>query len=511
MACENNGNAVSHTAGLRTGINRLQSKFSGVTGRMVGAVTGATGRSATAALFALESFDGPRSLDALVGPAATIMEAGALLTALRPISSSGARLKLDKVVLDFEGVNLRFEAEDAPRWLTDFYERRQAQRRRLAGDSEARHLRPDKRYEGEDSAEPREKTFISKKPSPDRIADTLRKRTLLALGLIKLGQVGATFLGTGLARMSRLKRVGVVDGVEQRFFFLQTTRVPVAVWRSHLTPLLNLIDSGPAPVVKSDGIMFELGGKTWHRGTVVIQTAQGERTMTHLQSLSAPATHYYFSRRLDDNEAVGIASNQKGFDPKHLPDRNGAPSTGYAGQISEVESLLPVWASIKRGLIQAHLRWGAVSPQDRSEQRAVAPGSATSLEALAPTGSKNEVNDPHPSRERSKGKRHSQPKRTALTEPAQPDERVSQPGGGTEIHPLDNIGPRVRMGDRDYKVMVSRVRPASAGQPSLAEAAYYDDEAAVWKQITDLATREKLAAQVEAGLVQPFSQFEAPQ
>jgi hypothetical protein len=420
------------------------------------------------------------------------MEAGALLTARR--SPGGAGLKLDKVDLDFEGVNLRFEEEDAPRWLTDFYERRQAQRRRPAGDIEGRRYRPDRGSDGEDSPEPREKIPAFFKKSSDRIGETLRRRTLLALGLLKLGQVGATFLGTGLARLSRLKRVGIVDGIEQRFFFLQTTRIPVAVWRSHLTPLLNLIDSGPAQVVKSDGIMFELGGKSWHRGTVVIQTAQGQRTITHLQSLSAPATHYYFSRRLDDNEAVGIVANQKGFNPKHLPDRNGAPATGYAGQISEVESLLPAWASIKRGLIQAHLRWGAVSPQDRPEQRAAAP---------APPVSKSDGSEPHPLRGSHKGKRARQ------ADPAQPDARASQPGGGTEIHPLDNIGPRVRIGDRDYKVMVSRVRPAEAGRTRLAEAAYYDDEAGVWKQITDLAIREKLAAQVEAGLLQPFGEFEA--
>ena len=515
MSCEKNTNAVSNTAGVQTGINSLQSKFSGVTGRLVGTVTGAIGRSATAALFAVESFDGPKTLDTIIGPTATLMEAGTLLTAMRRAAADDDTFKLDKVALNFEGVKLQFEEEDAPQWVKNFYERKRAQKRSLGGDTEERRYRTDKRYEEVNPTEPPEKFRPTpKKPSvpPDRIADTLRKRTLLALGLLKLSQVSSAFLGTGLARMSRRQKAGIVDGIDQRFFFLQTTRVPVAVWRSNLTPLLNLMDSGSNKVIKSDGLMFELSGKTWHRGTVVIKTAQGERTITHLQSLSAPGTHYYFSRRLDDNEAVGIVSNQKGFDPKHLPDRSGTPATGYVGQISEVESLLPVWASIKRGLIRAHLHWGAVSPQDRNEQRTTEVVGPASVRSPGPSGSVVPgANNPHQSEAGGKEKRSRQSKATAASKPtAQPNDDMPQPKVGTDIHPLDNIGPRVQIGDKEYKVMVSRVRPAKTGQPSLAEATYYDDEAKVWKEITDPKIREKLAAQVEAGMLQPFSEIEAP-
>src|SRR5688572_7763850 len=112
MSCEKNANAVSNTAGVQTGINSLQGKFSGVTGRLVGTVTGAIGRSATAALFAVESFDGPKTLDTIIGPTATLMEAGTLLTAMRRAAADDDTFKLDKVALNFEGVKLQFEEED---------------------------------------------------------------------------------------------------------------------------------------------------------------------------------------------------------------------------------------------------------------------------------------------------------------------------------------------------------------------------------------------------------------
>jgi hypothetical protein len=96
--------------------------------------------------------------------------------------------------------------------------------------------------------------------------------------------------------------------------------------------------------------MFETDGATWHRGTSVVQTPRGERTITHLQSLNVPAAHYYFDRPITDEQAVGIASGQKGFEARTIP--------GYVGRLSRAESLCPAWAESKKAMITARLYYG---------------------------------------------------------------------------------------------------------------------------------------------------------
>jgi hypothetical protein len=96
--------------------------------------------------------------------------------------------------------------------------------------------------------------------------------------------------------------------------------------------------------------MFEHQGKTWHLGITQVQTSQGERTIGHLQSLNAPPTHYYFNRALREAEVAGVIGHQRGFTPKHLP--------GFAGEVTEVESLNPLLAGLKQRLIQTHLCFG---------------------------------------------------------------------------------------------------------------------------------------------------------
>lgn len=498
MSCENNTTAVGNTAGVKAGIRALQSRFCGVTGRMVGAVTAKAGRSATSALFVLESFDGPKSLDTLM-PVAVLLEAGALLSALRPkhpsvLNEAAGDLSDDGTtwINPYSG-----RLETLPGWFNDGV----TNRREFRAETEPRD-----RGKPRQSPEPR--AFMARTPTADQIADRARKRALMTLGVMKLAQVASVFIGTGIGRMSRRNKIGLVDGLEQRFFFLNTTKMPVTTWKSSLTPLFNLGDSGVSPVLRSDGLMFEISGKTWHRGTIVIKTAQGERTLTHLQSLSVPAAHYYFSRRLDDNEAVGIVSNQKGFDPKHMPDRQGLPSTGYAGQISEIESLLPLWASLKRGLIQAHLRWGTL-PTHNGVERTV-----TEAAASAPTDAGAGKGDHRPAAGRANGKRRQDKMRpisgsAADKTPKPSEEEALKPKINGDSHPLDNIGPRVRIGDKEHRVMVRRIVKSADGR-RLADAAYYDEENDAWKIVADDNIRERLASQVEAGMMPLWDEIEAP-
>ena len=122
---------------------------------------------------------------------------------------------------------------------------------------------------------------------------------------------------------------------------------------SNLTPLINKRDVMTVRgknIASSRGVMFETGGKTWHQGTTVVKMAGGQkRTITHLQSMNVPASHYYFDRPVSNENSVGIATGK--IRPEGVP--------GFAGQVSARESLAPSWAAAKQSLIKAHLHWPA--------------------------------------------------------------------------------------------------------------------------------------------------------
>ena len=120
-----------------------------------------------------------------------------------------------------------------------------------------------------------------------------------------------------------------------------------------LTGLLNkgdLIGShllGKNVVATEGDVVRSKGVTTWHRGTSVVKTAQGERTLTHLQTLKLPSRHLYFNRKLSDEEVAGIVS---GREKSHkLP--------GYAGEVHAMESLAPLWGSTKKAMIINSLYW----------------------------------------------------------------------------------------------------------------------------------------------------------
>ncbi len=131
------------------------------------------------------------------------------------------------------------------------------------------------------------------------------------------------------------------------FFKSQT---PVTLWKSSLTEAINRRDAPPGTgraVVSSEGVMFKVGGRTWHRGTMTADLPAGRRTVTHLQSLAIPSPHYYFDRPVSDEHAVGVATNQ--VKPEESP--------GYVGQVSQLEELCTVWAQTKHSLLKTRLYW----------------------------------------------------------------------------------------------------------------------------------------------------------
>jgi len=172
-----------------------------------------------------------------------------------------------------------------------------------------------------------------------------RNRSLNLVAALKLARAGSGSLGTGLARLSKPPD----EAISRRNYF--GGRVVLHAWDSRLSAAFNALDVPPGVTVKSSaGRMIEHQGRAWHAGTTVVETSAGERAITHLQRLQWPAQHYYFNRGLSDHELAGILSGHQEYEPKHLP--------GFAGEVGEVESLLPGLARLKRGLIRNHLLWG---------------------------------------------------------------------------------------------------------------------------------------------------------
>lgn len=135
---------------------------------------------------------------------------------------------------------------------------------------------------------------------------------------------------------------------------------------SRLTPLLNRPDRlvSSKSVVSSDGDMVSLGRQSWHRGTTVVKTSQGEQTITHLSSLDLPASSYYFNRRLADEEVAGLVSGQ--VQAHRL--------AGYVGGINPAENLAPAWSQTKRALILTRLHWPTPEKDKPGPAWEAAPG-----------------------------------------------------------------------------------------------------------------------------------------
>ncbi|MCL4298079.1 MAG: hypothetical protein KJ077_20220 [Anaerolineae bacterium] len=187
-----------------------------------------------------------------------------------------------------------------------------------------------------------------------RLATVLFPPARAAIKVIKTIEWSSQMAGNAAGALSKTEETGQVMQ-EQRTLFFFKSQTPVTLWKSSLTPLLNRGDvSGTSRLTgqnirASEGVMFQMGGKTWHRGTTVLKIPDGERTITHLSSLAYPAHTYYFNRSLSDEQAVGLATGQT--KPGEVP--------GFVGQVSPTESLAPAWAETKRAMILAQLHFGS--------------------------------------------------------------------------------------------------------------------------------------------------------
>lgn len=163
----------------------------------------------------------------------------------------------------------------------------------------------------------------------------------------KVSEILTGKIGTVAATLSETGPAGSVTTERRRFLFFKSKQT-VELNRSGLTGWLNRQNViGQRELSASNGLLFTSGGKSWHRGTVTFAVGQNKRTITHLQSLSYPAEHYYFDRRLSNQQAVALAGGQS--KPETIP--------GFTGRVSKAEMLCPAWAGTKRALILARLHW----------------------------------------------------------------------------------------------------------------------------------------------------------
>lgn len=175
----------------------------------------------------------------------------------------------------------------------------------------------------------------------------------VAAKIVNISGMVSGIAATQLAGLSKTGEAGQVERTTKSFFFFK--KRPVTVWKSSLTGYLNQMDaiSGMDKVTASRGEMFSVSiGSTWHCGRMTLKNADGQsRAITHLQSLSIPPAHYYFSRDISREQAVGVATGD--LKPEDVP--------GYAGQITASEALCPAWAAAKQTLIKGYLRFGPKS------------------------------------------------------------------------------------------------------------------------------------------------------
>jgi hypothetical protein len=191
---------------------------------------------------------------------------------------------------------------------------------------------------------------------------TQKMKSGLAIGAVAASAVAGLSLKEKTHALTQERRSGL--------FF--KSKVKVEFSKSRLTGLLNRLDLAGSHllgqnIVSSEGELVSARGKAWHRGTVVFKTLSGERTMTHLQSISLPATHYYFDRALTDEETAGIVSGQKGFKPQQM--------AGYVGEINAMEGLAPAWARTKRAMIRTRLYF-PTQPQGWTKTKTEKTGAA---------------------------------------------------------------------------------------------------------------------------------------
>ena len=186
--------------------------------------------------------------------------------------------------------------------------------------------------------------------APRSMGEIMRNRRVLGQARRAIGVAGAVSALSASAAVWATKEQG-----DERTLALQKNNKALAEVTfqksAKMTGFLNKLDLIGSHrlgknVVSSEGdIVRAAKGGAWHRGTSVVETPNGQRTITHLQSLKLPAQHYYFDRKMSDGEVAGIVSGQT--KANRLP--------GYVGEVHPMENLVPSWGTTKKAMITTRL------------------------------------------------------------------------------------------------------------------------------------------------------------
>lgn len=186
--------------------------------------------------------------------------------------------------------------------------------------------------------------------APRSMGDIKRNRQVMGQARRAVSTVGAVSTLTASAAVWATKD----QGAERTLTLQQNDKAlaEVSLQKStKMTQVLNKLDLvGSHRLGKnmnsSEGdVVRPAKGGAWHRGTSVVQTPGGQRTITHVQSLKLPAQHYYFDQKLSDGEVAGLVTGQT--KANRLP--------GYVGEVHAMENLVPSWGATKKAMITTRL------------------------------------------------------------------------------------------------------------------------------------------------------------
>jgi hypothetical protein len=294
VSCDRNGTKVSTTAAVKTGLGRTASKIGNVTGTAVSAWAGSQDRLNEQLLRRLAPASN-RMLKTVDRPVVAVAKIAPTLAAV------AAAIRFRGYLVTQPGQTPVAAVAVAPRPKGEIWRNRRAigQTRRVVGT-----------------------VGMVSALSGSLIARATRSGTDgRVLELKRNGKMQAAVKFQKSATMTRWLNKGDVIG-------------------SHL--LGKNVVSSEGDIVQQEG-----SSPAWHRGTTVVKTPQGERTITHLQSLKLPGQHFYFDRKLSDEEVAGLVTGQA----------KAHQLAGYAGEVHPAESLTPLWGATKKALITNRLYW----------------------------------------------------------------------------------------------------------------------------------------------------------
>jgi hypothetical protein len=299
----------------------------------------------------------------------------------------------------------------------------------------------------------------------------------------------------------------------------------ILIRKSPFTPkaagVMNRLTGGR--VLEASGYYFFEGGRTWHCQSTTFRIGDEPRTLTRLNSFSIPQREYFFDRPVAVPGDREPAEGEKTIPVQRIIDTvkgDEEPDTipGFIGSINELEGATPL-RNIKHILFAAN--WLLVDPGERDGS----DGEYVDYEALVKgtrpggpdtgSGGVYRVTRPASSSSSSSGYWPSTtriPIRTASTpEPVRTSSPQVQPYGadlfrsGSAVSPASNLSPaeryrdRIRIGNKDYPLVVKRVLMAPFSGGRKADAVYYDDDLNQWREVVDEEDRVNLAKAVDEG------------